>query len=563
MGALEKLEAYFHWHGALVARRPYAVICFCLVITAISCLGLLKFKEEREMVNLWVEPTSRFRQENSWVQENFPRELRIHQVMFKADNVLEPAVLREMARVRRAIMDLAVGGISWKDVCLRVPIISKPRCLDKVSLFDSFFGGRRRREAKDECEDFEPPDLSKYSWSELANIKYRMETEGFTPALAQHVSLLFYPQPYCQFVSNARTVCFEESILELWGRDGVLEDDALHDLTLEDVLRDVNTKNTSGVLMAERHLLGTLGEKKFNSSGWLHSAQFSTFTFIGQVNLTELELTGTVQMGHAVDKRTNLVEVELTRKLTKISSDLPEGVTSYNLVANMFFDSLENMVFKDARMLIVGYLIVFCYLCIMLGRCSLVEHRFYVSLGGMVGVVMGMAVSYSICSVIGFFYGPTHTVLPFLLLGIGIDNMFVIRQCLTTVEATADGKDKLEDIMSNVMGRAGVAITITSITGHHHLNRHLHRQLHRHLHHHLHHHYHHLHHRLCRVQHRRLHCSPNPSLLLHLRCCWHHRHLFLSGFFSNTSFFFCNQPVFFQEHLVLCNPGAGSSSHKK
>ena len=191
MGALEKLEAYFRWHGALVARRPYAVICFCLVITGISCLGLLKFKEEREMVNLWVEPASRFRQENSWVQENFARELRIHQVMFKADNVLEPAVLREMARVRRAIMDLAVGGISWKDVCLRVPIISKPRCLDKVSLFDSFFGGRRRREAKDECEDFEPPDLSKYSWSELANIKYRMETEGFTPALAQDVSLLF------------------------------------------------------------------------------------------------------------------------------------------------------------------------------------------------------------------------------------------------------------------------------------------------------------------------------------------------------------------------------------
>ena len=83
MGALEKLEAYFHWHGALVARRPYAVICFCLVITAISCLGLIKFKEEREMVNLWVEPASRFRQENSWVQENFPRELRIHQVMFR------------------------------------------------------------------------------------------------------------------------------------------------------------------------------------------------------------------------------------------------------------------------------------------------------------------------------------------------------------------------------------------------------------------------------------------------------------------------------------------------
>lgn len=530
VGALAKLEAYFHWHGALVARRPYTVICLCLLITATSCLGLLKFREEREMVNLWVEPTSRFRQENSWVQENFPRQLRIHQVMFEAENVLEPSVLREMARIRRAIMDLAVGGISWQDVCLRVPIISKPQCLDKVSLFDSFFGRRRRREAKDECEDFEPPDLSKYSWTELAGMKYRMETEGFTPALAQDVSLLFYPQPYCQFVSNARTVCFEESILELWATDGTLEDDALANLTLEDVLRDVNTKNTSGVLMAEKYLLGTLGEKRFNSSGWLHSAQFSTFTFIGQVNLTELELTGTVQIGHAVDKRTNLVEVELTRRLTNVN--LAEGVTSYSLVANMFFDSLENMVFKDAKMLIVGYLIVFGYLCLMLGRCSLVEQRFYVSLGGMLGVVMGMAVSYSICSVVGFFYGPTHTVLPFLLLGIGIDNMFVIRQCLTTLETTGDeGEERLEAVMSRVMGRAGVAITITSITDFVAFG------------------------------------IGASTVLPTLRsfCVYAAVGIMVIFFFQVCERRICS-PIclkYFQEHLVLCNPGAGSSSNKK
>ena len=180
--------------------------------------------------------------------------------------------------------------------------------------------------------------------------------------------------------------------------------------------------------------------------------------------MTELELTGTVQMGHAVDWRTNNVELELSRQLTDMSSNLAEGVTSYTLVANMFFESLENMVFKDAKMLIVGYLIVFFYLCVMLGRCSLVEQRFYVSLGGMLGVVMGMAVSYSICSLLGFFYGPTHTVLPFLLLGIGIDNMFVIRQCLTTLESSGQGKDNLEKLMSKVMERAGVAITITSVT---------------------------------------------------------------------------------------------------
>ena len=63
----------------------------------------------------------------------------------RAENVLEPAVLREMARVRQKVMDLSVGDVSWADVCLRVPIITKPKCLDKFNLFDSFFGRRRKR----------------------------------------------------------------------------------------------------------------------------------------------------------------------------------------------------------------------------------------------------------------------------------------------------------------------------------------------------------------------------------------------------------------------------------
>ena len=100
--------------------------------------------------------------------------------------MLEPAVLREMARVRQKVMDLSVGDVSWADVCLRVPIITKPKCLDKFNLFDSFFGRRRKRAAEeevDECADVKAPDLSAYSWTDLTSIKFRMETEGFTPAL--------------------------------------------------------------------------------------------------------------------------------------------------------------------------------------------------------------------------------------------------------------------------------------------------------------------------------------------------------------------------------------------
>ena len=52
-------------------------------------------------------------------------------------------------------------------------------------------------------------------------------------------------------------------------------------------------------------------------------------------------------------------------------------------------------------MLLVGYLIVFCYVIVMIGRFNFVQQRFFLSLGGLLGVIMGIIVSYGVCSAIG------------------------------------------------------------------------------------------------------------------------------------------------------------------
>ena len=62
------------------------------------------------------------------------------------------------------------------------------------------------------------------------------------------------------------------------------------------------------------------------------------------------------------------------------------------LFSRMFFETLENLAFKDAGMLLVGYLIVFTYVFLMLGKCNLVQQRFWLSLGGIFGVLMGLVV---------------------------------------------------------------------------------------------------------------------------------------------------------------------------
>ena len=50
-----------------------------------------------------------------------------------------------------------------------------------------------------------------------------------------------------------------------------------------------------------------------------------------------------------------------------------------------------------------------------------------------VSVAMGMIVGYGLCSLFGLFYSAAHTVIPFILLGIGIDNIFVITQTFSTI----------------------------------------------------------------------------------------------------------------------------------
>ena len=115
---------------------------------------------------------------------------RLSQVIFKADNILDPKVLHEMFKFRRKVENIDHNGLKWKDVCLKIPVVKQPKCFDpsKFSLFDYFFGKRRKRSAEeeeddDECSDVKLPDLSAFSFAELAEIKLRMETEGFTPEL--------------------------------------------------------------------------------------------------------------------------------------------------------------------------------------------------------------------------------------------------------------------------------------------------------------------------------------------------------------------------------------------
>ena len=76
---------------------------------------------------------------------------------------------------------------------------------------------------------------------------------------------------------------------------------------------------------------------------------------------------------------------------------------------------------------------------------------------------MSIGFAYGFCSLCGLAYGPLHNIIPFLLLGIGIDDMFVTMQCFNNLSPEEEAKPRTERF-GLTMRRAGAAITITSLT---------------------------------------------------------------------------------------------------
>merc|ERR1712096_288256 len=77
---------------------------------------------------------------------------------------------------------------------------------------------------------------------------------------------------------------------------------------------------------------------------------------------------------------------------------------------------------------------------------------------------MGIGIGVGITSALGFPYIIVHALLPFICLGIGIDDMFVIVQCLHNLKQNELTDLSIEEKMGLTMKHAGVAITVTSLT---------------------------------------------------------------------------------------------------
>ena len=114
----------------------------------------------------------------------------------------------------------------------------------------------------------------------------------------------------------------------------------------------------------------------------------------------------------------------------------------------------------DVKFAIIACLLIFVYCCIFLGSCSPVHCRLSLAIVGVLCVFLACSCGEAICYMTGWKYSDFWAVLPILMLGIGVDDMFVICNAIDQTSFDLSPGERIKKGMAH----AGPSITITSLT---------------------------------------------------------------------------------------------------
>ncbi|XP_045592729.1 patched domain-containing protein 3 isoform X2 [Procambarus clarkii] len=425
---VDTLESSFYRYGECVASHPWRYIVGCLVFTGVACVGFFNFHQEHRPERLWIPQNSDYVRTLDWQAENFPQDQRMELILYEAENVLTADYVREMYRVHQQVTSIVVSnaqGINYSqdDLCFRVPAL----------------GGEQRQE--------------------LRRIKQQIFPNR-DPNEDLDWSLVFDKSIYYQFYTKMPTACLEVGLLEVWGYNP----DLIHSLTDEDVLYAINTVNMSATFSYPMNFTEFLGGVTRNASGHLTGARTALTILAMQVSRTRLDevIASSAGLSDEVDAELFAWEGEYIRVLNN-NTGRPQGLGVFIQSQRSFGEISGDTILGDVAFLVVGNVTLFIYVQLMLGKFNMVENRPLLSLLGLLSTFMAVGVSFGLCSAVGLLYGPVHTILPLLMLGLGVDDMFVIVQCWHNL-TRQERRQEMKKRVGCALRHAGVAITVTSLT---------------------------------------------------------------------------------------------------
>lgn len=435
---VHQVEKCFYNLGFAVATHPWWTIWLCWLLVALSSLGSLNFYQEKHPLKLWIPADSDFIKETDYLVNTFKTGYRPQYVIATAPNVLEPAVLAELAKINRDV-DNAKGLLndkeySWSDVCFKIPVIPDMAMRRKRALGSSLF----------------------------TDSIFSDETESTPTPKPYEPSIDVDPAIYCDIVNSFELGCVKKSILDLWKYNIT----TIASLTQDEIIDKINSTKISPVLGHDMEYVSSLGGVERNNDGKIISAKSIILIWFLHVNFSSVDMQKTGNNAGTevwVSESALAWEEKFIETMGKVAADAPLGLNLFYESGRSYGDISENTMFGDIDKLALGVITMFVYIIIILSKFNWVEMRFILAIFGLICIGMALAVMLGLCSLIGIPYGPVHASLPFLILGLGIDDMFVMKGCWDQL-TESDRRLPLANQIGLMLQHAGVSIVITSFT---------------------------------------------------------------------------------------------------
>ena len=254
--------------------------------------------------------------------------------------------------------------------------------------------------------------------------------------------------------------CLELSVLEAFQtQEHLYDNDRIENLSsLNEVIDAIDAARGNGILDPVRYLGSVQNHLPVDNSVPQEWRQGNTSGQIFGAKAMLLNLVAVVDDNYSANEE---FEKQLVEKVNNF--DLPEGTKAFPFTLRSVNDLIGGSLLSDLNTLAAGYVLIFIYVLVNLGKLNSIEQRAWLSVAGIAAVLMGVATSFGLAAHMGVFFSKMNQILPFLMLGVGIDDMFVIMQAFDNLSAS-EKQETVAKKLGRTMKHAGVAITITSVT---------------------------------------------------------------------------------------------------
>lgn len=165
------------------------------------------------------------------------------------------------------------------------------------------------------------------------------------------------------------------------------------------------------------------------------------------------------------DKAAAILEAWQRMYVEVVHQSVPQNSTQkvLSFTTTTLDDILKS--FSDISVIRVasGYLLMLAYACLTMLRWDCAKSQGAVGLAGVLLVALSVAAGLGLCSLIGIsFNAATTQVLPFLALGVGVDDVFLLAHAFS--ETGQNKRIPFEDRTGECLKRTGASVALTSIS---------------------------------------------------------------------------------------------------